>query len=381
MINEKNKQILASFLFLINCFVPFQVLAGQSNFNQIIGTQAIGGLQGCGNTCSLSKAADEIAELGSNMIKISITNEMLQPGTDDEKTLNKILKMPFKTYFFWWRSGGDWFNGFNEDAEKQEYDATFAFAKKLLTDYEDSEKTFFLGNWEGDWYLLQMHDGHTTEPKQYNADNMAKWLNIRQKAVNDAREQTPSKSKIYMYVELNKAYEPYKEKDWDKKDQKIRIVNAVLPQTNMDYVSYSSYDVQQQNESEINNTLDYIESQLKPSTANISGHRVFIGEMGMQARVYGYDKEKHEQANRAILLKFLKWQPPYILYWEIRNNEVTMVDGQKRQEGFWLIDDKDVKWPLWYTLSGLFKDQENQVAISGENSYPFIQQKTIEHLQ
>ncbi|CDZ76434.1 hypothetical protein BN59_00703 [Legionella massiliensis] len=363
------KNVFLTPLFL--CAITFKTFANpEIQFNQMIGTQAIGNLHGCGGLCSLDQAADEILELGSRTIKISISSEMMQPNSKEEKTLNKILNMPFDTYFFWWRSNDYWLNGFNDEAAQQEYDATFNFAKKLLTQFQEKEKTFFLGNWEGDWYLLKMTNGKTTEPTQFQADNMAKWLNIRQKAVSDAREQVASKSKIYLYAEVNQVYEEYKHHD------KIRMVNAVLPQTDVDYVSYSTYDVQKENESEISNTLDYIESKLKPSKANIMGRRVFIGEMGMQAKIYNYNKEQHEQANRAILLKFLKWQPPYILYWEIRNNEIS---GQQ-QEGFWLIDDKDIKWPLWYSLAGLFKEQDKLVRNTKDSSYQNVWQMTIDYL-
>jgi len=42
----------------------------------------------------------------------------------------------------------------------------------------------------------------------------------------------------------------------------------------------------------------------------------------------------------------LEWGCPYILYWEMYNNEVT--DGQ--HAGFWLIDDKNQKQPVYYLL-------------------------------
>ncbi len=45
---------------------------------------------------------------------------------------------------------------------------------------------------------------------------------------------------------------------------------------------------------------------------------------------------------------------PYILYWEMYNNEVA----NNEQQGFWLINDKDQKQPLYYTLEGLYKAQK-----------------------
>ncbi|MBA2710722.1 MAG: hypothetical protein H0U57_09045 [Tatlockia sp.] len=334
-------------------------------FNQIIGTQAIPILYGCGSKCSVTEAAANILELGSRIIKIKTT---------DPLTLKAVLDMPFHTYFFWWRSDGStWINGFSEEARAKEYFETYHFAKQLLIQFKESEKTFFLGNWEGDWYLLQRKDGCTIEPctlepTQINADNMATWLNTRQQAVDDARRDYPSKSKIYLYAEVNRVLDA-------TRDKKIRMVNAVLPQTNVDYVSYSAYDVQNESQEIIKQTLDFIESRLKPK-AGITGRRVFIGEMAMQARAFNDNPEMHEFKNREIMLKFLRCKVPYILYWQILNNEIH--DG--KQEGFWLIDNQDHKWPLWYTLFGLFNYQ-NEVAANGKNSYDFIWEKSIEYLE
>ncbi len=334
------------------------------HFNQIIGSQAFPTLYGCGSKCSVETAATDLLELGSRIIKT---------GTTDSVALKKVLEMPFDTYFFWWRSNApNWFNGFSEESKKIEYQETYKFAKQLLSQFKGSEKTFFIGNWEGDWYLLQRKDGCTiepctTEPKQVNADNMAAWLNTRQQAVDDARKDTPSKSKIYLYAEVNRVLDATRGK-------KMRMVNAVLHQTNVDYISYSAYDVQNQSETVISETLDYIEAQLKPK-ASISGRRVFIGEMGMQARAFAYNPEIHEQKNREIILKFLRCKVPYILYWQIFNNETA--DG--KQEGFWLIDNLDYKWPLWYTFYGLFSYQ-NELPTMG-SSFEFIRKKTIEYLE
>jgi hypothetical protein len=40
----------------------------------------------------------------------------------------------------------------------------------------------------------------------------------------------------------------------------------------------------------------------------------------------------------------LQWGCPFLLYWEMYNNEV---DKDGKQRGFWLIDDKGVKQPVY----------------------------------
>ena len=41
----------------------------------------------------------------------------------------------------------------------------------------------------------------------------------------------------------------------------------------------------------------------------------------------------------------LRWGCPFVLYWEMYNNEVK----EGKQIGYWLIDDKNVKQPVYYT--------------------------------
>jgi hypothetical protein len=42
----------------------------------------------------------------------------------------------------------------------------------------------------------------------------------------------------------------------------------------------------------------------------------------------------------------LEWGCPFILYWELYCNEIDPATGQHR--GYWLIDDKGDKQPVWF---------------------------------
>ncbi|MBA2367528.1 MAG: hypothetical protein H0V82_00710 [Candidatus Protochlamydia sp.] len=309
------------------------------NHSQIIGTQAIGGKYHFTNQNPLSEEATRIHEMGSKMIKISLK---------DGKVPKDILEMPFDTFFFWWRSDSkNWKNGLSESDKKIEYKATYDLATKLLKDNSKLERTFFLGHWEGDWYLVNSKTKE--EPTTTKIQGMIDWLNIRQKAVEDARNEVGSKSlsKVYHYTEVNRVRDAMVH-------QKSRLVNKVLPHTNVDYVSYSSYDVQRESQKVIDETIKYIENNL-PKKEGINGPRVFIGECGIQAKSVNFDSIKHEKVNRDILIKFLKSGVPYILYWEMYNNEVV----NNKHQGFWLIDDKNQKQPLYYTLEALYEMQKD----------------------
>lgn len=309
-----------------------------SSEQQIIGTQAIGASYHFTADDAVIEQAKRMSEMGSSMIKISVK---------EGPVLDAILDMPFNTYFFWWRSSAEkWQHGLSEADKAAEYKATYEFAKKLLTHNPMLKRTFYLGNWEGDWYLI--NPDTQADPDAKRIQGMVDWVNIRQKAVDDARNDVGSNTltKIYYYVEVNRVRDAMV---YDK----TRVVNKVLPNTDVDYVSYSSYDVQREPVEVIKKTLDYIEEKLHKKN-NIEGRRVFIGECGIQAKAVGFNPEKHEQVNRDIFIKYLQTGVPYILYWEMYNNEVE----NNEQQGFWLINDKDQKQPLYYTLERLYKAQK-----------------------
>jgi hypothetical protein len=127
---------------------------------------------------------------------------------------------------------------------------------------------------------------------------------------------------------------------------KVRLTNSVLPHAPVDFVSYSAYDaINGDNggiEKSLTRSLDYIASKL-PQKEGAAGKRVFIGEYGFPTR----DCSPGEQNTRScrVLRTALKWGCPFALYWELYNNEVQ--DG--KQAGFWMIDDHQVKQPIYAT--------------------------------
>jgi len=145
---------------------------------------------------------------------------------------------------------------------------------------------------------------------------------------------------------------------------KKRVANYVLPHVNVDYVSYSSYDMQGLNQTEVESTLNYLLSKVQPK-AGIPGKRVFIGEFGIPETNAGNNSIQHEKVNRDIIIKYLKWGPDFILYWEMYNNEI---DKNGQQVGFWLINDKDVKQPLYFTFQKLYTNGK-QFVINFNNQH------------
>jgi len=121
------------------------------------------------------------------------------------------------------------------------------------------------------------------------------------------------------------------------------VVNEVLPKTSVDYVSYSSYDTAGDPE-ELKAALTFIESKLPPK-AGITGKRAFIGEYGFPSIRFSAARQD-AALSRQVIRAGLEWGCPFVLYWEMYNNEV---EANGTQRGFWLIDEHGVKQPVYET--------------------------------
>ena len=309
-----------------------------AGFNYAIGTQTFGPSYHFTGQDAILESSQAIAEMGSSIIKAA--------GAESREDL---LALPFRTYFSWYETG-EWQDGVSAQENQAIRDAAYAKTKSLLTRFNGTGRAFFLGHWEGDWLLM----GGTTNPKEPTAtaiQGMIDWLNARQRGIDEAKRDTPHKDvEVWQYTEVNRVRDAMVL-------GKQRIVNAVLPNANVDFVSYSSYDIMRLDQASIDSTLDYVAAKLAPKPG-IAGKRVFIGEFGIPADESAFDGAKHEKANRDIMVKFLRWGCPYVLYWEMYNNEVR--DGKQR--GYWLIDDKRVKQPLWFTFQRFLAEAKAYVA-------------------
>ena len=328
------------------------------NFNYSIGTQTIGPSYGFTSDDRLVESAKAILDMGSNILKIS-----LSPGSynisgrsysnitamvRDDPSFSEVLNMPFTYYFFWARSNSNWADGYS-NAERLDDSVQIAdITSYLLTKFNNTGKQFFLGHWEGDWYLLPNYDV-TYVPSDERLHGMIQWYRTRQNAVDEAKRITShSNVEVYSYCEVNRVV--------DAMNGLRRVVNYVLPYTDVDYVSYSSYDAQGFSQAEYNNVLNYIEGNLPPRP-QIIGKRVFVGEMGRCSYDLSSSKTLHESVNRENIRKAISWGAPFVLYWEMYNNEIS----NGIQKGFWLIDNTNIKWPLYNTYFNFYSKAKQWV--------------------
>lgn len=328
--------------------------------NLILGTQAIGGPYQFSDRPYLLEVAHEIAAMGSNLIKFNAVFEgapynmareegiaSLSDLFEKYSVYRELMTMPFTYYHIWTYPAVEtkWQDGFDEAEEKALYDELRDFAAYLLAKYNGTGKQFYLGHWEGDWYLSGATDPKV-DPTPERIAAFTRYLQTRQRAVDDARRETPHENvAVFNYVEVNQVV-----KGLD--GTRPTVTNTVLEKVNPDFVSYSCYDVlaEPDRAAALHRALDEIASKLSPKDG-IEGKRVFVGEFAVKASLTGFDGEKHAAANREFLRAIVEWGCPFALYWQFYCNEPNP-DHALGHEGYWLVDAQNEKTPLY----GFFRD-------------------------
>lgn len=342
--------------------VSQQKMPSIDRFNYVLGTQTIGVKYQFTEDTRLVETAKRILDMGSNILKISMgrrycTDHYSLPEQKGIKSLTdlaqkepsyrEVLNMPFAFYHIWAYgfSPVKWSDGLSPQERRTEYNELYALAMYLLRTYHGTGKTFLIGHWEGDWHLRPGYD-RTKDPNPRAIQGMIDWLNIRQKAIDDAKHDTNVTGvHLYHYTEANLVQIGIQGRPC--------LVTNVLPHTAVDNVSYSSYDTINRNRGQVtkslHETLDFIESKLPPKPG-IPGKRVFIGEYGFPLEG-GTTPDKQSQYAQDVCRAALEWGCPYILYWELYCNEIK--DGTHR--GFWLIDDENVEQPFYLWLQAYYQ--------------------------
>lgn len=331
-------------------------------YDYILGAQAFAAPGHGHKSNRLVEQARGIRKLGSNVLKISLGRRQANEfgfgdaarGARSElqyvkaaPELQQTLDMDFKYYQFWVQTftGSNWNDGVSDSEAKLYYDEMYELTAWLLTRYSGTGKVFLLGNWEGDWLLGGR--GNHSAPSQKAIDGMIRWLNIRQKAIDDAKAATSHHDvEVYHYVEVNLVKRAL--------EGKASVASSVIPATNVDLVSYSSYEAIKQPEgpdvrairAPLTKVVNYLEGQLKPKTGLPFDRRVFIGEYGFHANK---DKpltvREQFQKSRNVMQVAIELNLPFALIWQLYNNEYAP-DGTSQEMS--LIDDAGHKRALYY---------------------------------
>lgn len=315
-------------------------------YNYMIGTQAFNPNYQFTDKLALSEISGRIVAMGSNMVKFYATNDRLIDILHEEFP-------QIRTVFMWYRSDPIFRDGMNETETKAEYNACYKYACKLLKDFNGEGMTFYIGHWEGDWYYLTNYDTSMKKIDDVVTQGMIDWINIRQKAIDDAKRDNPdSDVKLWNYIEINRPTDA-------AKNGVDRVVNRVLPETNVDYVSYSAYDCMNSSKSEIRSVISYITKHL-PKKEGVPGDRVFIGEFGQPAANVNYNDTRHRDENLAMFAKFLSCKVKYVLIWQMYCNEWAD-EAHTKCRGFWLIDQRGKETKLYKALSSILAQGKEYV--------------------
>ena len=355
------------FSLLLSILLPLSANADPARkppFSTAVGTQTIGVRYTFTNDGALIETAKAIQALGCDTLKIAFTPKysddyMMTPDPAIESVLDLVrrkpdfkqaLDMPFRNVMLWLYPFSDrksaFFKGHIPQAEADGiYREVYEFTAYLLKTYSGSGKSFFIGNWEGDWHVLKEKFDYNLDPTPESIKGAIEWFNLRQEAIADAVRETPHEDvEVYYYIELNHVRK-------SMENGRPSIVNAVLPHIKTDYVSWSSYDVTtkaamkggEEGKRMVIEALDFIEKHLPES--DIPGKRVFVGEYGFHLQQVE-NREVQDACSASIMQWALEWGCPFVLYWEIYCNEIDPAKGKHR--GYWLIDDHGAKQPAWH---------------------------------
>ena len=366
------------------------VLSSERPTNMVIGTQMIYGpsdhVYNFTKADPLTEQSRQIEALGGTQLKIR-----LAPGTtcsgyrldcgSNVTSLTALAKVPAVatalalpsiTYYHVWTYSfanpkpldQDW----TAEMLSAEYNETLGLTTHLLTVHDGAKKVFMIGNWEGDWMLMGS-SGCRTPAGKFNMScdpsppvmhRMVQWAQMRQRAISDARAAVQSSASVLYYVEMNLGPEAVAGKPGVTND----IIGAVGP----DLVSYSSYSSTNAYKTTANVTatdevlfavLDYVEAKLPPPPPYVATafggevRRVFIGEYGVGPKTL--DDASVVQFVTRVASAALRWGMPFVLYWELYDNDSTAP----------IIPRSGAKTALWHWFRSYYGAAEAFVAAHG----------------
>ncbi|MCK5867684.1 MAG: hypothetical protein KAG14_04730, partial [Mycoplasmataceae bacterium] len=317
---------------------------GGTNNSRIVGSSHVKPMYVFGSQDCLNEGADYLLNMGTKVIKIwyyygGETAEVMYPWNSSWTPVNSLVEgldqqhfidlfnKPFETFamniasfgistdVYYWRMG---ISQAQEDQEELEF---YEFTKALLTKYEGTGKTFLFQHHEGDWHTRGHTDGTIPASDEIHT-NMIKWLNARQRGVTKARNEINAQDVfVYHAAEVNIVVNAMR-------DGQPNIVNAVLPFTNLDMVSYSAWDSclaiaanDGNGDGQIfEDAMLYLKSQMPDSDA-FGNENVYCGEYGVPEGEYTNNQIDAIMKN-TVEVSF-KVGSPYIIYWNAYDNELS----------------------------------------------------------
>lgn len=328
-------------------WLPLTLLAAPPAAD-VLGVTHIGGRYHLTDGDYLNEGADQLLELGCRVIKLHFSpsvnhNNVEQayrfgppwPRTTtlvelaDTPFFRAVFDKPFETYVLWAYPGGNhgWREGLSPADAAAESEQMEALTRLLLSRYRGTNKTFILSHWEGDWSIRPRTDP-ALEPTPTAIQGMVDWLRARQAGVDRARAAVGEEGvRVWHAAEVNLVARTVR-------DGAPNVVNTVLPQVELDLVSYSAYD--SQNDPDLlRQCLECIARHAR--TKAPLARDVFVGEFGWPENEVPRDRA--EPLLRGAWQTAREWGCPWIIYWQLYCNEPRRepVTGNDDLRGFWLV--------------------------------------------
>ena len=226
--------------------------ASPPDFETQLGVAHIGGLYSFSDTDYLNEGAAAARNIGARCIKVGLSLDTDNPSPKlypfhstwpSTETLENLADTPyfrslfsrrFDTFilnaFRPGRSASYWREKFTSEDEHAEEECFASLTHYLLSNYKDSNKTFIIQNWEGDWALRGNFDPNT-KPEPTATAAMIRWVSARQRGIERGRaESKSSDAKVFHGLEVNLVKQTMTH-------GKPSVTTDVLPHVSVDLVS------------------------------------------------------------------------------------------------------------------------------------------------
>jgi hypothetical protein len=323
----------------------------------------------------LNEGADQILRLGSRVIKLYLDDPARSYPFNSEwgqfrdmvelvqhRYYQALFRKPFKTYVMTATGNvaraGYYRSGVSEEQYAAEVRQFHALATYLLTTYKDTGKTFILSHWEGDWAVRgNTKTDHASDPTAEQLAGMAQWLNARQEGVTRARQEVRgTTARVFHAAEVNLVRLAM--------EGRPTVTNHVVPKTRCDLYSYSAYDTANVSAGDpakgrdlFRRALEYLAAKAPDSEA-FGAKNVYVGEFGYpevrSEKDPNTSSERQMQVIRTVVDVGLDFGCPYLLYWQIYDNECRKsMPAIEECRGFWLIRPDGTRSAGWEYFAAL----------------------------
>jgi hypothetical protein len=253
------------------------------------------------------------------------------------------------------------------------------FATWLLQRYQNSNKTFIIQNWEGDWILRDgLAEGVTPSATRIQA--MRDWLNARQDGIVAARNAVGSVGvNVLGAIEVNRVADAVN-------NVPGTLTNDVLPYTHSDLYNYSCYDagVGGRDPGALHDQLVYLQSKA-PDNALFGNRNIGLSEFGSAENIDAGGSAAVQKATvRRMTEVALGFGCRYAIIWQVYCNEPKTADqlqpgeqllqsGQRptnqQMRGFWLVRPDGSHSALYQYVQWVTGQSMRRIALRASSGY------------